>query len=102
SLPYDEADERRTARELNGVIVEAVFDRTHPLAWGLGDRPRIQLMRDGTTFLKPASSSYLNPLQYTDKPLVSGSASKENLAALQGTTPLQVRVVGSGRVLLFT
>lgn len=102
ALPYDEADERRTARELNGVIVEAVFDRTHPLAWGLGDRPRIQLMRDGTTFLKPASSSYLNPLQYTDKPLVSGSASKENLAALQGTTPLQVRVVGSGRVLLFT
>jgi hypothetical protein len=102
ALPYDEADERRTARELNGVIVEAVFDPTHPLAWGLGDRPRIQLMRDGTTFLKPASSTYLNPLQYTDKPLVSGSASKTNLAALQGTTPLQVRVVGRGRVVLFT
>ncbi len=102
ALPYDEADERRTARELNGVIVEAVFDRTHPLAWGLGDRPRIQLMRDGTTFLKPSASAYLNPLQYTAKPLVSGSASPENLAALQGTTPLQVRVVGSGRVVLFT
>lgn len=102
ALPYDEADERRTARELNGVIVEAVFDRTHPLAWGLGDRPRLQLMRDGTTFLKPASSAYLNPLQYTAEPLVSGSASKANLAALQGTTPLQVRVVGGGRVVLFT
>jgi hypothetical protein len=101
-LPYDQASERRTARELNGVIVEAVFDPTHPLAWGLGDRPHIQLMRDGTTFLKPASSSYLNPLQYTDKPLVAGSASRANLAALRGTTPLQVRVVGRGRVILFT
>ena len=101
-LPYEEADERRTARELNGVIVEAVFDPTHPLAWGLGARPRIQLMRDGTTFLKPAASSYLNPLQYTEKPLVAGAASKENVAALQGSTPVQVRPVGSGRVILFT
>jgi len=102
SLPYEEAGERRTAKELNGVIVEAVYDRTHPLAFGLGGRSRIQLMRDGTTFLKPASSPYLNPLQYTDAPLVSGSASKANLDAMKGTTPVQVRVVGSGRVILFT
>lgn len=102
TLPYEDASERRTGRELNGVIVQAIFDATHPLAFGLGPRPRLQLMRDGTTFLKPASSSYLNPIQYTESPLVSGSASKANLDALQGTTPVQVKVVESGRVILFT
>ncbi|HCN77012.1 MAG TPA: zinc carboxypeptidase [Verrucomicrobiales bacterium] len=102
TLPYEDAAERRTGRELNGVIVEARYDRTHPLAWGFGPRPLIQLMRDGATFLKPASSSYLNPLQYTDAPLVSGSASKENLEAMKAVTPVQVKVVDSGRVILLT
>ncbi len=102
SLPYDQADERRTAREVNGVIVEAVYDRTHPLAYGLGSRPFLQLMRDGTTYLKPAASSYLNPIQYTDAPLVSGSASRANQNAMKGATPVQVKVVDSGRVVLFT
>lgn len=101
-LRYDQADERRTAKEVNGVIVRAVFDPTHPLAYGLGAREELHLFRDGTTFLKPASSSYLNPLQYTDNPLVSGSASKANQDAMKHTTPVQVKVVDSGRVILMT
>lgn len=100
--PYDQAAERRTARELNGVIVQAQFDPTHPLAYGFSDRPHIQLMRDDATFLKPASSPYLNPLRYTDSPLVSGSASKANLEAMKGTTPVQIKTVDSGHVILFT
>ncbi len=102
ALPYDEADERRTAKEVNGVVVRAVFDPTHPLAYGLGQREHLHLFRDGSTFLKPAASSYLNPVQYTDDPLVSGSASKANQTAMKNTTPVQVRVAGSGRVVFFT
>ncbi len=102
ALPYDQADERRTGKEVNGVVVRAVFDPTHPLAYGLGKRAHLHLFRDGTTFLKPASSSYLNPVQYTGDPLVSGSASKANQDAMKNTTPVQVKVVDSGRVIFFT
>jgi hypothetical protein len=101
-LPYDQAGERRTARELNGVILRATFDPAHPITFGLGNGPHLHLMRDGTTFLKPASSPYLNPLQYTDSPLVSGSASTANLDALKLTTPVQVKPVDNGRVILMT
>jgi hypothetical protein len=100
--PYDQAAERRTSRELNGVIVQADFDPTHPLAFGFSDRPQIQLMRDDATYLKPATSPYLNPLRYTDAPLVSGSASKANLDAMTGTTPVQIKTVDAGQVILFT
>ena len=102
ALPYDAADERRTGKEVNGVIVRATFDPTHPLAFGLGNRQELHLFRDGTTFLKPASNSYLNPIQYTQDPLVSGSASTANQDAMKTTTPVQVKVVDSGRVILFT
>lgn len=102
ALPYDQADERRTGKEVNGVVVRAVYDPTHPLAYGLGKRAQLHLFRDGTTFLKPADSSYLNPVQYTSDPLVSGSASKANQNAMKNTTPVQVKVVDSGRVVLFT
>jgi hypothetical protein len=102
TLPYDQADERRTAKELNGIIVRAVFDPTHPLAFGLGGRKHLHLMRDGTTFLKPASSTHLNPVQYTDTPLVSGYASKANQDAMKHSTPVQIKPVDSGRVIFFT
>lgn len=101
--PYDQAAEVRTEKEVNGAIVRARFDPTHPLAYGFAKRgPDLHLMRDGTTYLKPAASSYLNPLIYTDEPLVSGFASPANQTAMRGSTPLQVKVVGSGRVIFFT
>ncbi len=100
--PYDQAAERRTEKELNGIIVSASFDPTHPLAFGFTGRPNIQLMRDGTTFLKPATSPYLNPLRYTSTPLVSGSASQANQDLMKGTTPLQIKPVDAGHVILFT
>jgi len=101
--PYDQADEVRTEKQVNGVIVRATFDPTHPLAYGYSKQaPHIHLMRDGTTYLKPSSNSYLSPLHYADKPLVSGFASKPNQTAMQGTTPIQVKVINSGSVILFT
>ncbi len=101
-LPYAEADERRAEKNLDGVIVRATYDATHPLAFGFDGRPFIELMRDGTTFLKPSSNAYLNPLLYAGDPLVSGYASKANIAQLRLTTPVQVRVVDSGRVIYMT
>jgi hypothetical protein len=101
-LPYAEADERRAEKKLDGVIVRATYDATHPLAFGFGSRPFIELLRDGETFLKPASSAYLNPLHYAAEPLVSGYASKSNLDQMKHTTPVQLRVVDAGQVIYMT
>jgi hypothetical protein len=100
--PYDQAAERLTEKALNGVIVSATFDPTHPLAFGLGNRPLIQLMRDGTTYLKPATNTYLNPLRYSEPPLVSGAAYQANQDLMKGTTPIQIKPVDAGHVILFT
>jgi hypothetical protein len=103
SAPYDQAAEERTGREINGVILRALFDHTHPLAYGFNQRgPEVAFFRDGTTFLKPSTSHYLTPFTYTEDPLVSGSVSKANLATLKNATPVQVRTVDSGRVILMT
>jgi hypothetical protein len=102
TMPYGDAAEVRASKELNGVIVQALFDATHPLAYGYDRAKSIALMRDGTTFLKAATSHYLTPLVYPEEALVAGSASEENLKRMAGSTPLQVHPVGDGRVVLFT
>jgi hypothetical protein len=100
SAPYDQADERRTAKSIDGAIVRAWFDPTHPLAYGLGPRKEVHLMRASTTFLKPAANHYLTPIRYTDEPLVAGFISAANQQAMKGSAAVQIKVVGSGRVVL--
>ena len=101
---YDEADERRAEREVKGAVVRATFDATHPLCFGYSlHEPFIELLRTSTSSLKPAANAYLNPLRYTeDFPVVSGYVSKTNQNVIKGTTPVQLREVGEGRVVFFT
>lgn len=101
--PYDGAAERRALRAVGGVVVRAWFDATHPLAYGYSDHGRdLALLRQGTTFLERSPNSLRNPLVYAADPLVAGSIAEPNLAALRGSTPVQVRPVDSGRVILMT
>lgn len=101
---YDEADERRAEREVKGAVVRATFDATHPLCFGYSlHQPFIELLRTSTSSLKPAANAYLNPLRYPDDfPVVSGYISKANQNTIKGTTPVQLRESGEGRVVFFT
>ena len=101
--PYDGAAERRALRNVRGVVVGAWLDATHPLAYGYSDHgPQLALLRQGTTFLERSDNSLRNPLVYTDDPLIAGAIAAPNLQALRGSTPVQVRPVDSGRVILMT
>jgi hypothetical protein len=60
------------------------------------------MFRRTKIFIKPDSSSYNNPIKYTNNPLLSGYISKPNLEVLKGTVPFQVKSFGSGRVIVFT
>ena len=60
------------------------------------------MFRNTTLFVKPDSSSYKNPIQYTKKPLLSGYISKENLKVLAETIPFKTANMGKGKVIVFT
>jgi hypothetical protein len=101
AAPYDKAEERHAERNLRGAVVRAWFDATHPLAYGYGKHgPHLALLRGGPTFLKPSPNPALDPLRYTDEPLVSGHVADPNLEALRGSVAAQVRISGSGRIVL--
>ncbi len=103
AMPYDEVAQRSAQRRLNGIVVHAWFDATHPLAYGYSKHgPHIALIRSGTTFLKPSAGSLADPLRYTDDPLVSGFAAPENVEALKSSVPVLVKASGSGRVVFLS
>ena len=89
------------AQVIGGAIFEAKIDRSHPINFGYKNN-KIALFRNTTIFMKPDSSSYNNPIQYTKQPLLSGYISKPNLDSLVNTVPLQIKKLGKGKVVAFT
>lgn len=50
--------------------------------------------------LEPSADPYSTPVVYTDRPLLSGYVSQENLSSLPGTGSVIVQPEGRGRVIL--
>ena len=49
-----------------------------------------------------AENSYDNPIIYSDKPLLSGYISKENLVNLKSTVPVKINKVNKGKIISIT
>ena len=101
NISFDERQNFRGAQVIGGAIFEANIDKSHPINFGY-DQKKIALFRNTTLFIKPDSSSYTNPIQYTKKPLLSGYISKENLQVLSETIPFKTAKLGKGKVIVFT
>jgi len=86
---------------IGGAIFEAKQDRSHPINFGYTDE-KLSLFRNTTLFVKPDSTSYKNPIQYTKSPLQAGYISKINLKELSESRPFVHQNSGSGEVILFT
>jgi hypothetical protein len=84
---------------IRGSIFSAQVDVTHPLFYGYA-RDTLPLMKNNRIFMKPSTTPFLDPAVYTATPLLGGYISKENLAAIAGSSAVQVAHVGSGRVIL--
>ena len=89
------------AQYIGGAIFEANIDRSHPINFGYKNN-KIALFRNSTLFIKADTKSYNNPIQYTEKPLLSGYISKENAKLIKNTVPFKVQKLGKGRVIVFT
>ncbi len=101
NVTFDRRQKFRGAQVIGGAIFEANIDRSHPINFGY-NKNEIALFRNTTIFVKPDSSSYINPIQYTKKPLLSGYISKENLKVLGETIPFKTANMGKGKVIVFT
>ena len=89
------------AQVTGGAIFEAKLDLSHPINFGYKNNT-LPLFRDTNIYIEPDKNSYNNPIQYTDKPLMSGYISEENLDMLKNSVPFQMQKLGKGRVMIFT
>jgi len=101
NISFEQRGDFRGAQVIGGAIFEAKADRSHPINFGYKN-DKISLFRNTTIFMKPDKNSYNNPIQYTERPIVSGYISKQNLDSIGSTVPLQIKGLGRGNVVAFT
>ncbi|MCB7480992.1 M14 family zinc carboxypeptidase [Christiangramia sediminis] len=100
-ISFGERGDFRGAQVIGGAIFEVKLDRSHPIAFGYKD-DKIAMFRNTTIFMEADEQSYNNPIQYTEKPLLSGYISKPNLDSIARTVPFKHESLGRGEVMLFT
>jgi len=101
NVSFEERSSFYGAQNIGGAIFETKLDRSHPIAFGFKD-DQLPMFRNTSIFVKPASTSFSNPIQYTNDPLMSGYISEEKLEVLKGTVPFQHNNYGRGDVIGFT
>ncbi len=101
NVSFEQRRDHNGAQVIGGAIFNTKIDRSHPINFGyLNDE--LPMFRNTTIFVNPHEKSYNNPIQYTDKPLLSGYVSEENLEHLKNSVPFQTSRMGRGRVIAFT
>ncbi|HBH25529.1 MAG TPA: zinc carboxypeptidase [Cytophagales bacterium] len=100
-MNYLEYDRWRDSKRIGGAIFKTRIDPTHPLCYGYTSQ-FLPVFRNSTLFLEGQKYLYESPVQYTQKPLISGYISKDNLNQLKGTPAVQINRIGKGRVIAFT
>ena len=101
NIRFEERRDFQGAQGIGGAIFEASQDRSHPINFGYKN-DKIALFRDTTLFIKADSTSYKNPLKYTETPLLSGYVSEPNLKLVSNTVPFKKDKLGKGNLILFT
>ena len=100
-VTFEDRSLRSGAQVIGGAIFNTKLDVTHPINFGYKN-DELPMFRNTTIFIEPNKTNYNNPIQYTDKPLLAGYISKQNLTQLKNSVPFQVQRLGRGRVIVFT
>ncbi|OZV67731.1 M14 metallopeptidase family protein [Winogradskyella aurantia] len=101
NISYEDRRNFRGAQVIGGAIFNTVIDRSHPINFGYKN-DELAMFRNTSLFVKPDKNSYNNPIQYTEKPLLSGYISDKNLDSLAQTVPLKIGNLGRGTIIAFT
>jgi hypothetical protein len=96
--PYAERYKAYSAQSISGAIFEVQLDLTHPMAYGYSSS-RIPVFKSGSTVAEPPDDPYQVPIRYTQDPLISGFASKENIQRIKGAPFLVTQGLGRGSII---
>ena len=99
--PYSDETEYSRARSIPGTIFEVRYDKTHPLLYGYTDST-MSVFRSSSVFLDPSTNPYATPVQYKEKPLLSGYIHKEQETLVKSSAAVLVSALRNGRVILMT
>lgn len=97
-LTYTDRAQIDGAQQVNGAIVGADIDMTHPLTYGYNQKT-ISLFKANRVFMEKSKNPYATPFYYGSKPLQSGWVSQQNLDAIKNSAAVVVNTVGNGRVI---
>ena len=101
NISFEEKRNYFGSQAIGGAIFEANIDRTHPINFGFKNNS-ISLFRNSTLFIEADKDSYNNPIIYSEKPLISGYISEENLNNLKSTVPLKINKLNKGKIISIT
>jgi hypothetical protein len=83
-----------------GSIFEIKADLSHPLFFSYRD-PIIPVFKNNTSVIKENGNSFHFPARYSEKPLLSGYSSPENIERIAGSPYIYVQPSGRGRIIHF-
>ncbi len=98
---YEDLNEYRGAQVTGGAIFQADLDNSHPIGFGYEDRS-VPVFVNSNSFYEADSNPYATPLKFTDRPLLSGYISEENLERIGNKAAVVVSASGRGRVISFS
>jgi hypothetical protein len=97
---YSEKADKEAQTLVRGTIFSGDLDITHPLGFGYSDRS-ISLHKNRAEVMTRPLNPYATVISYQTPAVLSGFASAENQAALEGTAALIAERKGEGSVILF-
>jgi len=97
-VPYEDLAAFRGAQRIGGAVVEVEIDRSHPLAFGYGERAPV--LRSHERFLEPAGSAGSVVATYVENPRLTGYISDRRAEELAGTGAVVAHRVGGGQVIV--
>ncbi len=100
SYAFKERDDVIAESIIGGAIYQAELDNSHPLAYGLR-LPQVHFTKSGTQVIKPASQDFVTVAAYSDKPLVAGYSSQENVDRIKNTPAVLAQRLERGSIILF-
>jgi hypothetical protein len=100
-LPYNERRNSRRAQSVNGVILKASIDPTHPIAYGIRGKT-MPVFKDNNDIYSYSGDPYRVAVRVEESPLMSGYLSERNKQILGNTPYCLVTPMGRGSIISFT
>ena len=101
NLKYKDKSNHYGSQLTSGAIFNVELDKSHPINYGYYNN-NLSIFRNTNIYIKNDSIGYNNPIKYSNKPLISGYVSKENLKSIENSRPFATYNLKKGKVLVFT